>query len=181
MKLKILVWCAFFCAVTSGCKSIGEAEGKNMYTGSIDAQVEKLLGGRDIYDSPARIIPVLVNPEPGSGEKKENLENYAITRKGAALSPEQTARLQKVIFSAGSYDFNIQKKCMFNPYVGFIFEKGGHQAHALFCFSCNEVSFGRDGKAGNLEDFDAARKDMIALSREAFPGDKVLAGLGEKK
>jgi hypothetical protein len=151
------------------------------YTGSVDAQVEKLLGGKDIYADAARVVPVLVNFEAGSGENKENLEGFRITKKGTSLTPEQIARLQKIILSASTYDFNIRKKCMFSPYVGFIFEKSGKQAHALFCFSCNEVSFGRDGKAGNIEDFDAARKEMIALSKELFPGDKALSVLGDTK
>jgi hypothetical protein len=164
----------------TACKS-GGTEGKNMFSGNIDAQVEKLLGGKDVYADAQRIIPVIVNSEQGSGEKKENLENYAIAQKGKALTPEQIKKLQTIIFNTGTYDFNVQKKCMFQPYVGFIFEKDGKQAHALFCFSCNEVSFGRDAKAGNLEDFDAARKDMLALSREVFPGDAALTRLGNGK
>lgn len=152
-----------------------------MYGGALEPEVEKLLGGKDIYGDAQRVIPVLVNPETGSGEKKENVEGYAITKKGNVLNAEQQQRLQAIIFNAGTYDFKTAKRCAFRPYVGFIFEKSGKQAHALFCFSCNEVSFGRDAKQGNLEDFDAARKEILALSREAFPGDPALSKLGDSK
>lgn len=165
----------------AACKSgSGTAEGKNMYSGNVDAQVEKLLAGKDIYADATRVIPVIVNSEQGSGEKKENLESYAIIKKGKSLSADQVKKLQAIIFNASTYNFNLQKKCMFQPYVGFIFEKDGKQAHALFCFSCNEVAFGREGNQGNLEDFDAARKDMIALSFEVFPGDAALTKLNGK-
>jgi hypothetical protein len=178
---KIIIAIAAVVFAVSACKSGGSgSEGKNMFTGNVDAQVEKLLAGKDIYADAARVIPVIVNSEQGSGEKKENLESYAIIKKGKPLTADQIKKLQTTIFATGTYDFNVQKKCMFQPYVGFIFEKDGKQAHALFCFSCNEVAFGRDGKQGNLEDFDAARKDMIALSLEAFPGDVALTKLGGK-
>lgn len=176
-KIKIVLMGAVL--AIAACKSAG-SEGKNMFTGNVDAQVEKLLAGKDIYADAARVIPVIVNPEQGSGDKKENLESYAIIKKGKALTVDQIAKLQKVIFNKDTYDFNVQKKCMFQPYVGFIFEKDGKQAHALFCFSCNEVAYGRDAKQGNIEDFDAARKDMIAISLEAFPGDAALSRLGGK-
>lgn len=148
---------------------------------NLDSRVENLIGGQDVYDAPQRVVPVLVNQEPGSGEKSENLEGYAITKKGPLLSAEQVKRLQAVIFNAGTYDFNVQKRCVFNPYIGFIFEKSGKQAHALFCFSCDEVSYGRDGKQGNIEDFDPARKEILALARELFPRDVRLAGLKDTK
>ena len=148
---------------------------------NLDPRVETLIGGQDVYDAPQRVIPVLVNQEPGSGEKTENLEGYAITKKGGLLTPEQIKRLQAVIFNAATYDFVVQKRCVFNPYIGFIFEKSGKQAHALFCFSCDEVSYGRDGKQGNIEDFDPARKEILALARELFPRDTRLAGMKEKK
>lgn len=181
MKIKLrIVLSVLWVAALVSCKS-GGAEGKGMYGGALEPEVEKLLGGKDIYGDAQRVIPVLVNSETGSGEKKENLEGYAITRKGNILSPEQQQRLQAVIFNAGTYDFKTSKRCPFRPYVGFIFEKSGKQAHALFCFSCNEVSFGRDSKQGNIEDFDAARKEILALSREAFPGDAALSKLGDSK
>lgn len=148
---------------------------------NLDERVEKLLSGRDIYDAPLRVVPVLVNQEPGSGEKSENLEGYAIVAKGKLLTAEQVKRLQAVIFNAATYDFNVTKRCVFNPYVGFIFEAGGKQAHALFCFSCDEVSYGREGKQGNIEDFDPARKEILNLAREVFPKDVRLAQMKESK
>lgn len=148
---------------------------------NLDPRVETLIGGQDVFDAPQRVVPVLVNQEPGSGEKTENLEGYAIIKKGAILTAEQTKRLQAVIFNAATYDFNSAKRCVFNPYVGFIFEKSGKQAHALFCFSCDEVSFGREAKQGNIEDFDPARKEILALARELFPRDARLGAIKEKK
>ncbi len=179
-KISVAIAAAVF--AVSACKSGGSgSEGKNMFTGNVDAQVEKLLAGKDIYADATRVIPVLVNSEQGSGEKQENLENYAIVKKGKALTADHIKRLQATIFNTGTYDFATTKRCPFRPYVGFIFEKDGKQAHALFCFSCNEVAFGRDGKQGNLEDFDAARKEILALSLEVFPGDPGLSKLGNGK
>lgn len=175
-KISMAVLTAVF--ALGACKSGGSgSEGKNMYSGNVDAQVEKLLAGKDIYADAARVVPVIVSSEPGSGDKKENLEGFAIVKKGKSLSAEQIAKLQKIIFNTGTYDFTTQKRCVFKPYVGFIFEKEGKQAHALFCFSCNEVAFGRDAKPGNIEDFDAAVKDVLNLALEAFPGDAVLSKL----
>lgn len=148
-----------------------------MYKGDIDAQVEKLLSGKEVFADATRVIPVLVNNVQGSGDKKENLESFAITKKAAPLSPAQTSRLQNLIFNKATYDFESQKRCVFQPYVGYIFEKAGKQSHALFCFSCNEVAFGREGKQGNLEDFDAARAEVLAIARESFPNDAKLAAL----
>lgn len=152
-----------------------------MFTGQIDPKVDKLLAGREVFADAERVIPVLVDSNEGSGVKKENLEGYAITKKANLLTPEQIKRLQKVVFDVETYDFNLSKRCPFHPYVGFIFEKGGKKAHALFCFQCNEVSYGRDGKQGNIEDFDSARAEILALSKEVFPQDPGLAQVGKDK
>lgn len=151
-----------------------------MFTGSVDAQVEALLAGKDIFADAQRIVPVLVAPKPSADTRVENLEGFTITKKGKLLTAAQMQRLQNVIFNAKTYDFIHSKRCPFTPYVGFIFEKTGKQAHALFCFACNEVSFGRDGKQGNLEDFDAARQEILSLAREIFPEDALLKKLGAK-
>lgn len=166
---------------SAGCKS-GQSqtwEG-SVFTGKIDEQVDKLLGGKDIYADPQRVVPVLVNSEQDPGAKKENLEGYVIKRKGKLLTADQIKRLQAVVFDADTYDFKNTKRCLFVPYIGFIFEKSGNQAHALFCFTCNEVSFGRGGAQGNLEDFDAKRREVLALARELFPEDARLAAMKEE-
>ncbi len=150
-----------------------------MFTGKIDEQVEKLLGGREIYADAQRVVPVLVNSEQDSATKKENLEGFVIKRKGKLLTAEQIKRLQAVVFDSGTYDFTNSKRCLFVPYIGFIFEKSGKQAHALFCFTCNEVNFGRGGAQGNLEDFDAKHREILALAREIFPDDARLAAMKE--
>jgi len=172
---KILFLCGII--AIAACKSKQTPTEGNMYTGEVDAQVEKLLSGKEIYADATRVIPVLVNGEAGSGEKKENLEGFAVTKKGPPLSPAQVTRLQTVIFNKATYDFNSQKRCAFHPYVGFIFETAGKQAHALFCFSCSEVAFGRNAAQGNIEDFDAARAEVISIAREIFPADPKLAAL----
>ncbi len=169
-----------FLLLAVGCKS-GQSqtwEG-SVFTGQIDEEVERLLGGREIYADPQRVVPVIVNSEQESAAKKENLEGYAIKRKGKLLSSEQIRNLQAVLFDAKTYDFQHSKRCMFVPYLGFIFEKSGRQAHALFCFTCNEVSFGRNGAPGNLEDFDAKRREILKLGREIFPDDARLSGMKE--
>jgi len=173
---KIIIALAAALALAA-CKSGDAPKERFMFTGKTDPQVEKLLGGIDIYADAQRVIPVIVNPDPNSGAKKENLEGYAIVKKGKIMNADQVKKLQSVIFDVNVYDFNSSKRCLFSPYIGFIFEKGGKQSHALFCFTCNEVSYGRDGKQGNLEDFDPARKEMIALARELFPNDTKLAAL----
>jgi len=179
---KIIACIAAMLVLSLNCKSGQGAEGdKSMFSGKVTAEVDKLLAGTEVYADPQRVIPVIVNSEQGSGANVENLESYAIIKKGKLLSADQVKRLQAVIFNEKTYDFNLAKKCMFVPYVGFIFEKAGKQAHALFCFSCNEVSFGREVKASNLEDFDAARREMLSLAREVFPGDRNLSALKEGK
>ena len=179
MKYPKILLSAALLSVLVSCKSgQGGKDGEKM---NLDPRVEKLIGGQDVYDAPQRIVPVLVDQEPGSGDKTENLEGYAIVKKGPLLTAEQVKRLQAVIFNAATYDFEVQKRCVFNPYIGFIFEKSGKQAHALFCFSCDEVSFGREGKQGNLEDFDPARKEILSLARELFPRDVRLSGMKDKK
>jgi hypothetical protein len=163
----------------SACKSGDAPKERFMFTGKTDPQVEKLLAGTEIYADAQRVIPVIVNSDPTSGAKKENLEGYAIVKKGKILNADQVKRLQSVVFDVNTYDFKSAKRCQFVPYVGFIFEKAGKQSHALFCFTCNEVSYGREGKQGNLEDFDPARKEILALAREIFPSDPNLAALKE--
>jgi hypothetical protein len=166
-----------FTLLAAQCKSGDTPKERFMFTGETDPQVEKLLAGTEIYADAQRVIPVIVNSDPTSGAKKENLEGYAIVKKGKMLNADQVKRLQSVVFDVNTYDFNSAKRCQFVPYVGFIFEKAGKQSHALFCFTCNEVSYGRDGKQGNLEDFDPARKEILALARELFPTDPNLAAL----
>ncbi|AFM12469.1 hypothetical protein [Turneriella parva] len=178
-NLKFYIAVAAVFAVT-GCKSGDAPKERFMFTGKTDPQVEKLLGGIDVYADAVRVIPVIVNSDPNSGGKKENLEGYAIVKKGKIMTPDQVKKLQSVVFDVNVYDFNSSKRCLFSPYIGFIFEKGGKQSHALFCFTCNEVSYGRDGKQGNLEDFDPARKEILSLARELFPNDAKLAAIKDE-
>lgn len=180
--MKSILYTSAFMLLCSaaGCRSTESQTWQgSVFTGKIDEQVEKLLGGKDIYADPQRVVPVLVNSEQDPGAKKEKLEGFVIKRKGKLLTPEQIKRLQAVVFDAETYDFKDTKRCLFVPYIGFIFEKSGKQAHALFCFTCNEVSYGRGGAQGNLEDFDAKRREVLALARELFPADARLAAMKE--
>jgi hypothetical protein len=173
MKVIIpLVITAIMC-LSFGCKTGDATTDKSQVP--VAEQVELLLGGKDVFENPQRVVPVLVDGTDGSGESREGIAGYAYLSKGKLLNSDQIKRLQAVMFNATTYDFNSAKRCMFQPHLGFIFEKSGRQAYALFCFSCNEVSYGREGKRISVEDFDSARAEILKLGREIFPRDRTLA------
>lgn len=177
-RLTVLGLAALWLALAPGCllgDSLPPSETLRPYAGEAELRIKKLLGSHwRIYAAPDRIDSYIVGSD--LAESGETIEGYPVLRRGAPLSAAQAETLVGLIFDENTYNFNSVKKCPFLPRLGLVFRKGDDSAHVLLCFSCDEVSFGR-GDKGSIEDFDNARRPLLALAKQLFPDDEVIRGL----
>jgi hypothetical protein len=102
---------------------------------------------------------------------------YRVVEKPVAVDAQAMGKLRKTLLDTDSYGGFTA--CMFDPGVAFRFYKGTQSVQAVFCFMCGEVIF-EDASGRNLSDrmwFAAARTEVLAAARKAFPKDQALREL----
>jgi len=151
--------------------------------------VRKFLGEKAVaLLSDATTVEVYRVSSKRQGEPKDvkyKVEGYALHAPGKPQGKEFARRLNGVLFDEDTYLFDIAKGCKFQPGVAFRIEKDRQSVIVLLCFSCDELRVltleGEKIVHTAHEDFDPARATLVKLSKEAFPDDKEIQGLKEKK
>lgn len=115
-------------------------------------------------------------------QKYGTMRTYTVTRKGkvqnAAFAREILAALEKIKPN------HFMASC-FDPGVGFRVWKGKTKTEIFICFACPGVEIVTSNEkkkeiwSTHLENLGDARKTLLALSRRAFPDDKILRDLKE--
>lgn len=111
---------------------------------------------------------------------------YPVTSTAKAQEEKFAARLVDILFDDKTYDFEKAKKCEFSPGVGYRLWNDKEWVDVTLCFSCDELEIshkppGAKELSTAHEDFDAARAALVKLAKEAFPEDKEIQGLTEKR
>jgi hypothetical protein len=97
------------------------------------------------------------------------------------VSEAQAARYRDVLENPRSYYFDVAKKCV--PVYG-VRVRFGSNAEAIdvnLCFECNILTVSRDGNPVGGEDFDPARRELVALCKELFPDDSEIQKLDPRR
>lgn len=127
-----------------------------------------------------------VFPEKPNEPMGKECGGYPIMSQEKDRDEKFTARLVEILFDDKTYDFEKAKKCKFEPGVGYRLWADKEWVDVTLCFSCDEVEIShkspemRELSAAH-EDFDAARAALVKMAKEAFPEDKEIQGLAEKR
>ena len=131
-----------------------------------------------------------------SGQEKPigKITNFSYFAAGATQGNLFAARLGVVILDAKTYPWPGQsiKQCYFEPSVAFRIWKNAQFVDTIICFGCSQLavlennpkvpqrSIGGSvrGKFHVAGDFDSARAQVMALTKEVFPDDAAIQALG---
>lgn len=116
--------------------------------------------------------------DPSGPADDRSLGGYKILSGPVLLEETRRRRLERILFSAGSYEWNRPKGCLPTPGVGIRYRQGDQEAHVHLCFECRMLSIGLPG-AGQWQDFDPVNAPLVRLVQETFPRDPVIQGLKE--
>ncbi|MDB5392343.1 MAG: hypothetical protein JWM11_7989 [Planctomycetaceae bacterium] len=124
--------------------------------------------------------------EPPTDEPApEKIIWYPILATGEEQGPDFAARLTKVLRSDGVTQN--RKKCGLEPGVAFRLWSGERAVEVLICFNCDVLWVHEVGVAlgenphYEWQDFDPVRSELLALAKEAFPDDREIQDLPEKR
>ena len=115
------------------------------------------------------------------GPKEDNYKyfySYSIYKGPDLLAEKDSIKLSRIFLDEKSYKINFDdgslKLCEFNPGLAFRFYKGKEVLDILLCFQCDEIKFYHNQKLLGQADVDPARADLVNLSKQLFPKDKVI-------
>ena len=127
-----------------------------------------------------------VNPEKPTEPMGKECGGYPIISTGKEQTRAFGLKIAAIVFDEKTYDWEKAKKCKFEPGVGFRLWREKDWVDIVLCFHCDELEIStippgeRERKTAH-EDFDAARAALVKLCKEAFPDDKEIQGLKDKR
>jgi hypothetical protein len=140
----------------------------------LDARVAAFLGADliSILADADRIETFLLQPSlaPENGTGPDFVAGYRWKARGADLAPAQIAAFRALLFDAGSYDFDVVKKCPMVPEYIFRVHAGGRSADVQLSFGCTMWAVADSGD-WKVEDFDAATEALRAVVETVFKLD----------
>ncbi|KAF0242454.1 MAG: hypothetical protein FD180_3905 [Planctomycetota bacterium] len=127
-----------------------------------------------------------VNPEKPREAMGKECGGYPIISTGKEQKREFGLKIAAIVFDEKTYDWEKAKKCEFAPGVGFRLWRDKDWVDVVLCFSCDEFEIstippGEKERKSAHEDFDASRAALVKLCKEAFPEDKEILGLKDKR
>lgn len=152
-------------------------------------KVKAWMGGErpvSIIAGATRVEVFRVNPEKPNEPMGKECGGYPVIATAKEQGKEFAGKIAAIVFDEKTYDFEKGKKCMFEPGVGFRLWKDKDWVDVVLCFHCDELEIstippGEKERKSAHEDFDAARAVLVKLCKEAFPDDKEIQGLAEKR
>jgi RNA polymerase sigma-70 factor, ECF subfamily len=111
---------------------------------------------------------------------RDSIDNFPIIAVSTEATDEARTLLPQILFNHATYDFRTAKGCEFMPGVAFRIWSGQQHVDVLVCFSCDELSvvnYEKSEVIRSREDCDAARPQLLALAKAAFPHDEKIQAL----
>ena len=130
--------------------------------------------GESILRGAQRVEVFRVESEPVAGDPRETIGYRPIISVGREQGADFARRLSDVLRSSGVIPH--RNHCSLQPGVAFRLWKGSRAVEVLVCFKCDVLWPHVVGsQVGNVvhewQDFDLARAELVALTKEAFPDD----------
>ncbi|MBI2922183.1 MAG: hypothetical protein HYY18_14115 [Planctomycetes bacterium] len=152
-------------------------------------KVRAFLGGErvvGIIAGATRVEVFRVFPEKPNEPMGKECGGYPVISTGKERDREFAGKVAAILLDEKTYDFEKAKKCKFEPGVGFRLWREKDWVDVTLCFHCDELEISSkkpDEKElrTSHEDFDAARAALVKLVKEAFPDDKEIQALEDKR
>jgi hypothetical protein len=148
-----------------------------------DWRVSQLYGGAtsmDVLTAPQTVEAFRLdpsNPPPAALANAPRLGDFAVTAGPVAVDDATARELTALLLDPATYDWVRAKGCDFTPGVGLRFTKDASRVELVLCFSCDELMIFRHGRRVGMEDFDAARPQLVAIAKRLFPEDEKIQAL----
>jgi len=109
------------------------------------------------------------------------IDHILISRVGKEQGPAFALRLRDILMDARLYP-DTRDRCLFEPGAAFRLWSGPQSLDVVLCFHCDDaliVTHDAQGKEVHrlFTNFAPLRPQLLALAREAFPGDPQIASL----
>jgi hypothetical protein len=152
-------------------------------------KVKAFLGGErpvGIIAGVTKVEVFRVNPEKPTEPMGKECGGYPIISTAKEQTREFGLKIAAIVFDEKTYDWEKAKRCMFEPGVGFRLWREKDWVDVVICFHCDEIEIstippGEKDRKVSHEDCDAARAALVKLCKEAFPDDKEIQGLKDKR
>ncbi len=149
--------------------------------GATDWRVEQLLGGPGSAEALAQPTAVDVfRIDPAAGPPEPNVPYVGVHRVVAgpfAVAPDVAAELSRILADSATYDWRHAKSDPYRPTYGLRFTRDATKLDIALDFTSSMLTAHRHGRRVGVEDFDAARAQLVAALRRALPDDPELAAL----
>ena len=182
----LLVACVF---VLSGCTRDPSSPPKTVHgDGTDDPGVLELFGGQEglrpvissIHVEAFRIDSIrfsLDSIDPfRSSAIRSSIAGYPIIGGPAPVDSKTAEDLALILRNVRSYEWDGGKGC-FEPGVAVRFTGKSSTTEVIFCFKCDRLEIFRRDKRIGQEEFDNARRPLVAIMKRVFPNDDAIRNL----
>ncbi len=105
------------------------------------------------------------------------LANYEMTAGPLDVSDSAAMELRELLLDSANYDWDYAKGCIPDFGVRVQFQHESDSIDVLFCFECNLMVVFHNEKPVGGEDFDKARREIVAIVKGLFKDDKAIQSL----
>ncbi len=127
---------------------------------------------------PSRVEAYRLDPLPaGRSWTEASVADYPVTAGPVAVPAAIVGPVSAALLSPDTYGWDFAKSCLPTYGVRLSFHRGGERIDVLFCFECNILLIGRDGRTTGGEDFDRNRAVFVRAARALFPEDDLIQRL----
>ena len=99
---------------------------------------------------------------------------YPILKESFKTNAALARAIAGALLAEGKFSLGGTTKCAFAPVVAYRMGKGTNSLEILVCFQCDEIKVGRpSGKEEYYLQFETSRARLLALAKQAFPGDPI--------
>ncbi|MDB5337268.1 MAG: hypothetical protein JWN70_2887 [Planctomycetaceae bacterium] len=140
--------------------------------------------GESILRGAQRVEVFRVGSKPVKDGSEKSIGDFPILATGKEQGADFARRLSRVLLSSG-VTAN-RKKCGLEPGVAYRLWNGDRAVEVLVCFKCDvlwpHVMGSQFAKPHHeWQDFDRARPELLALTKEAFPQDAEIQQLPDRR
>ena len=116
------------------------------------------------------------------GTTGQEIADYPLTFQGQTLGPPFAAKLSRAVRDPRTYVGPNDVTCLINPGVAFRAWRGRECVEVIICYHCQQMLVTRKDTQGRsvhtvYTEFGSMRAEVLALAKEAFPGDKAVQSL----
>jgi hypothetical protein len=147
--------------------------------------VAEMFGGKyslQTVQHPTRVEACCLGPLPqGISWQEASLGDYPVTSGPFEVVKTIAEPASEALLSPDTYGWDFAKDCAPVYGVRLSFLRGSERIDVLFCFECDVLLVGRNGRVTGGEDFDFGRSVFVRAVKAIFPDNEVIQRLRENR